>query len=44
MKHSLFRRSLLKLFSVALTAVIFMSLLPGVFAGAISAALSSFDA
>ena len=39
MKHSLFRRSLLKLFSVALTVVIFMSLLPGVFAGA----SSSFD-
>ncbi len=39
MKHSLFRRRALKLFSVALTVVIFMSLLPGVFAGA----SSSFD-
>ena len=39
MKQSLFRRRALKLFSVALTVVIFMSLLPGVFAGA----SSSFD-
>ena len=39
MKYSLFRRRVLKLFSAVLTVVIFMSLLPGVFAGA----SSSFD-